>query len=365
MKQSHPLGLRLGLIGPLPPPTGGMAMQTQQLKTLLESEGIAVTLVQVNAPYSPAWVERLRGLRALFRLLPYLAKLWRTAGQVQLFHVMANSGWAWHLFAAPAIWIGRWRGIPVLVNYRGGEAEAFMARSAALVLPSLRKANVLAVPSGFLQAVFGKFGIAAEIVPNIVDLTRFRPSEASGDAAACIVVARNLEPIYDNATALRAFALVHQRFPSASLLIAGSGPERQALEELSRQLGIAEGVEFTGRLDRDGMAGLYRRATVALNPSLVDNMPNSVLEALASGVPVVSTAVGGVPFIVQDGVTALLVPPADPEAMARAILRLLEDPRLAGDLRQAGLSEVRQYAWPAVKERLLSLYLHLAGQTPL
>jgi glycosyltransferase involved in cell wall biosynthesis len=90
-------------------------------------------------------------------------------------------------------------------------------------------------------------------------------------------------------------------------------------------------------------------------------MPNSVLEALASGVPVVSTAVGGVPFIVQDGITALLVPPANPEAMAEAIIRLLDQPALADSLRQAGLNEVQKYAWPAVRERLLSLYLRLVG----
>lgn len=362
MKNGSCHGLSLGLVGPLPPPAGGMANQTLQLKALLEGEGIAVTLVQVNAPYRPAWVGNLRGLRALFRLLAYVVKLWRVAGRVRMFHVMANSGWSWHLFAAPAIWIGRWRGIPVLVNYRGGEAEAFLARSAPQVLPSLRRASVLVVPSGFLGGVFGKFGLTTEIVPNIVDLARFRRSEPQDREAARIIVTRNLEPIYDNATAIRAFALVRQRFASASLTIAGSGPERLALEDLARQLGVADAVAFPGRLDRDGMAGLYRRAAIALNPSKVDNMPNSVLEALACGVPVVSTDVGGVPYIVRDGVTALLVPPSNPEAMANAIMRLLDQPELADSLRQAGLREAQKYSWPAVRDRLLSLYLRLASQ---
>ena len=110
---------------------------------------------------------------------------------------------------------------------------------------------------------------------------------------------------------------------------AGSGPEKRALEALAATLGVAAAVTFTGRLEREAVAALYRDADVALNPSTVDNMPNSLLEALASGVPIVSTNVGGVPHIVQDGTTALLVPPRDPEAMARAALRLLENPELS------------------------------------
>ena len=122
-------GLRIGLVGPLPPPSGGMANQTLQLAKLLGDEGAIVELIQVNPPYSPRWIERLKGIRAAFRLLPYLAHLWRAAGRVQLFHVMANSGWSWHLFAAPAIWIGRIKGLPVVINYRGGEAETFLNKA--------------------------------------------------------------------------------------------------------------------------------------------------------------------------------------------------------------------------------------------
>ena len=128
-------GLRLTLIGPLPPPSGGMANQTRQLARLLESEGVEVTIVQVNAPYRPAWTGSVQGVRALFRLVPYLLKLWREAGRADLFHVMANSGWSWHLFAAPAIWIASSRDVPVVVNYRGGEAAAFMRQSKRWIKP--------------------------------------------------------------------------------------------------------------------------------------------------------------------------------------------------------------------------------------
>jgi glycosyltransferase involved in cell wall biosynthesis len=349
--------LRIGLVGPLPPPSGGMANQTLQLIGLLEGDGHQVEMIQINAPYQPAWAAKLKGVRALFRLVPYLAQLWQSAGRVDLFHVMANSGWSWHLFATPAIWIGRLRGCPVVVNYRGGEADTFMQKSQAWVRPSMLAASVVIVPSGFLEFVFNKYRVPTRVVPNIINLERFSAAPAAATGAPLrVLVARNLEPIYDNETALRAFAIVLAVHPDAKLVVAGSGPLRASLEQLAAELGIASATTFTGRVDNAGMGDLYRGADVMLNPSTVDNMPNSVLEALASGVPVISTNVGGVPFMVEDGKTALLVPPASPQAMAEAMLRLAATPALAASLREAGLRYVQQYAWAGVRPRLLEVY---------
>ncbi len=350
--------LRLLLVGPLPPPAGGMANQTRQLAELLRSEGVEVEVVQVNAPYRPAWAGRIKGLRAAFRLLPYLARLWRGAGRADLVHVMANSGWSWHLFAAPAVWAASLRGVPVVVNYRGGEAEDFLQRAGALVRHTMRRATILALPSGFLLEVFARHGMSGQVIPNIIDLARFRPADSPRPAGAGphLVVARNLERIYGNDVALRAFAALAARRPGARLSIAGTGPEAAALQTLARELGVAERVSFTGRLDREQMAALYRDADIMLNPSRVDNMPNSVLEALASGLPVVSTDVGGIPYIVDDRKTAMLVPPDDPAAMAAAVESLLADAALRQTLVTAGLSEVRRYRWESVRAELAAAY---------
>jgi L-malate glycosyltransferase len=351
------VGLRIALVGPLPPPAGGMANQTRQLAELLRAAQAEVALVQTNAPY-PAWVAALPGVRAVWRLLPYVLALWRAAGRTDVFHVMANSGWSWHLFAAPAIWVAKSRGVPVVVNYRGGEAAEFLTKAQTVVAWSMRRVTALVVPSQFLQEVFDRHDMPSHVVPNIIDLSRFSPSAAprSSDQGPHLVVARNLEAIYDNATALRAFALVRATHPQATLTVAGSGPLAADLKLLANELGVASAVTFAGRLDRDAMANLYRQADVCLNPSLADNMPNSVLEALACGVPVVSTKVGGVPFIVQDGVTALLVPPQDPNAMAQAVQRVLTEPQFRANLINAGLLEVQRYTWLRVAPLLANVY---------
>jgi len=348
--------LKVALVGPLAPPAGGMANQTRQLAELLREAGAQVELVQTNRPYAPAWAGRLPGLRAVFRLLPYLAALWQGCGRADVVHLMSNSGWAWHLFSVPAVWIAALRGKPVLVNYRGGEAAGFLARSAAQVRLTMRRAAVLAVPSGFLQQVFGQHGMPAAVLPNIVDLERYQPRAERRPLGAHVVVTRNLEPLYDNASAIKAFARLAAARPGARLTLAGSGPQQAELQALAAALGIAERVRFAGRLDRGEVAALLQDADVSLNPSLADNMPNSVLEALAAGVPVVSTRVGGVPFVVDDERTALLVPPGDAEAMARAMARLLDDAGLWRRLSDNGLAEVQRYTWQAVAPTLASLY---------
>ncbi len=345
------------VVGPLPPPSGGMANQCEQLVRLLRAEGLDVELVRTNTPYRPAWVGKVPLVRAGFRLLPYLLHLWQAAGRARVMHLLANSGWAWHLFAAPAMLVARLRTTPVIVNYRGGNADSFFARAPQHVLRLLGRASLRVTPSEFLRRVFSAYGLTAEVIPNIIDLSRFAPSapRSFGDAPR-LVVTRNLEPIYDIPTAIRAFAAILPAFPGAHLTVAGSGPDLSRLRVLVSELGLSDQVAFSGRIDNAAIPALYAQADCLLNASTVDNMPISILEAFASGVPVVSTSAGGIPDLVEHGVSGLLVPIGDHQAMARELLRVLQDASLAASLRQAGLRQAQKYAWPEVRRQWLEAY---------
>ena len=222
-------------------------------------------------------------------------------------------------------------------------------------------AKALVAPSPFLQRVFHDLGFEPITVPNFVDLDRFAPGALRdfGDAPH-LVVTRNLEAIYDIATALRAFASIRGTYPNARMSIAGIGPERARLEALAVELGIDDAVALLGRIDGARMPALYAAADCMLNPSRVDNMPNAILEAFASGVPVVSTDAGGIPDMVEDGHSALLVPVGDAAAMAGQAIRVLSDRALAASLRRHGLQAVARYAWPVIRERWLQLYREVA-----
>ena len=356
---------RLCIVGPLPPPSGGMANQCAQLVRLLRSDGVQVELVRSNPDYRPVWAGRIPLLRAGVRLLPYLFKLWRAAGRASVVHVLANSGWAWHLFAAPAVWIFRARGARVIVNYRGGNADRFFASAPRHVLATLRMASRCVTPSSFLQRVFAHYGLSASIVPNIVDLSRFSPAPLRHfDDAPHLVVTRNLEPIYDIPTAIRAFAVVRGAYSNARLTVAGSGPDEDRLRALVADHGLNACVCFSGRIANEDIPLLYASADCMLNPSTVDNMPISILEALASGVPVVSTDAGGIPDMVENGASALLVAIADHDGMAEQAIRILADRALAQLLRREGLKAVSNYSWDKVREQWLEVYRQVAPAAP-
>lgn len=350
-------GCSIALVGPLPPPSGGMANQTLQLEALLQSAGASVETIRVNPPYRPAWVGHIKGVRAAFRLTGFVFRIWRSARRSDLYHVMANSGWSWHLFAAPVVWIARLKKTPVLINYRGGEAESFFNKSWKFVKPTLDRSAGVIVPSGFLEAVFEQFGVKAKIVPNILDISRFSPSEGNPEPdAPKLIVTRNLEPIYDVGTSIRAFARIRRRFPKAQLTVAGSGPEETTLKQLVQSLSLQDSVFFTGILSHEEIVHLYQEASLMLNSSIADNSPNSLIEAMASGVPVASSDVGGIPYLIQSGVSGLLVSPSNERALADAAIRVLENPDLRESLREHALQVVKQFDQSVVLEALVEEY---------
>jgi glycosyltransferase involved in cell wall biosynthesis len=271
---------------------------------------------------------------------------------------MANSGLAWDMFAAPAIAIAKRRGCRVIVNYRGGLAAEFLDRAAGRVRRALRGTD-LVVPSPFLQEVFARHGVRAKVIPNVVDTAVFRPNpagRANDGRGPHVIVARNLEPIYGVDLALRAVALLRNRWPDLRCSVAGTGPEESQLRALARELALDACVCFTGRLDVAGMVALYQSADVVMNPVRADNTPNSVLEALACGVPVVSTRVGGVPYLVQPGVSAVLVEPESPAALAAGVAQVLADEGLRRRLVAGGHELVAGFTWARVREQWFAAY---------
>jgi len=181
------------------------------------------------------------------------------------------------------------------------------------------------------------------LIHNGVDLQRYDHQEPCctlrdeyglpQDAPIVGVVAR-LEPEKGHPTLLDAWPAVLRAVPKARLLVVGEGGRREALEEQARALGVAGQVVFTGR--RDDIPAVTAALDVAVLPSYREAQGLTILEAMALSRPVVASNVGGIPEMVENGVTGLLVPPHDPEALAAAIIRLLTDHPLADILARAG-----------------------------
>ena len=189
----------------------------------------------------------------------------------------------------------------------------------------------------------GYTGAPISLVYNGVDLDRYDHQEAcctlkeeydmEPDAQIVGVVAR-LEPEKGHATLLEAWPAVLRACPNAYLLVVGEGSRCDALKQQAADLGIGHRVVFTGR--REDVPAVTAALDVAVLPSYREAQGLSVLEAMALSRPVVASNVGGIPEMIQDGITGLLVPPRDPQALAGAIVRLLEDHPLADTLGRAG-----------------------------
>ncbi len=142
-------------------------------------------------------------------------------------------------------------------------------------------------------------------------------------------------------TAIRAFALLKKRGSPAQLIVAGGGPQRPALEHLAHELGVA--VQFTGVLSDEEVLATFNRATLVLVPSIIESFGLVILEAMQFRRPVIASRVEGIPEVVADGETGLLVPALDPEALCSAIESLLNDPERARKLGLKGRERAEQF----------------------
>ena len=288
--------------------------------------------------------------------LAYWPALVRELRHADVVHVFSASYCSFLLAPLPAVLVAWLLGKPVVLNYRSGEAPDHLRRS-AIARATLRRVARNAVPSRFLHDVFASFGIPSEIVPNIVDLERFRfrTREPLGPR---IVSTRNFEPIYNVPCTLRAFRIVQDRHPGARLVLVGGGSQEAWLRRMVDDLSLCH-VTFAGRVPPDAIWRHYAEADIYLQTPDIDNMPSSILEAFASGCAVVSTDAGGVPAILTGGVHGLLTPCNDHEAAGRAILRLLDDPPLARSLTSAAFAGCARYQWSSVRTQWVNLYRSL------
>ena len=352
--------LKIAMVAPSLGTLGGQAVQAKVLADHLRTEGYDIQIVPINPPFprGAAWLKRLRYIRTVANeglYLPTLRKL-RSADVV---HVAYASYWSFLLAPLPAIVAARRWGKPILLNYHSGEADDHLANWGSLVHPWLKMVDKIVVPSLFLRDVFVRYGYHAEVIHNVIDTAQFRYRERLPLMPEFLSV-RNLEAHYGVEQTLVAFAMIQTVFPAASLTIAGHGSQEAELKHLSQALALRN-VRFVGPVDPASMPALYDAHSIFLNSSFVDNQPMSLLEAMASGMPVVSTRVGDIPNMVEDGELGTLVPVGDPSAMAKAGALLLEQPDRAALMAHCAKESLMRYDWSKVGPAWAQTYRRLAS----
>jgi glycosyltransferase involved in cell wall biosynthesis len=255
-----------------------------------------------------------------------------------------------------AVLIGKLLRKKVIVTYHGGDALNYF-KSNKLGLSVLRMAHKISVPSEYLHRVFETYSIKTEIIANIVDLQEsaiidkriFKPA---------LITTRSLQKIYNLETAIKVVHQLQKSYPEASLHIVGSGPEEENLKKQALQAG-AKNIYFVGMVDNSRIYEILEKADFWCNPTTVDNVPVSLIEAANAGLVIITSNSGGIPYMVEHQQSAWITNSMDVEKMTAGIIYLLQHPQKANQLRKNAKERVKNYTWPSVREKLLTIYSEL------
>jgi glycosyltransferase involved in cell wall biosynthesis len=339
-------GRRICLLAPYPPRKGGVTVQTDLIATALKREGADLIRVDTN-------LHKLRipiiGTPIRLLVQPWVVA-WRllwALPKCEVIHIQAAANWGYlpAVIGAPMARLFRRRSV---MSFHSGIGPQFMDRFPWLVKMPFRLVTVPVVCSPELQVAFRERGIEAEFHRNLFEpeLYRFRERIA---IKPNIIWNRSFEELYDPFSAIKAFELIKKQYPDATLLMTSDGPLMPAIKDYVKSRGIT-GVTMPGRIPKEDLAKAMNDADIQLNTTIADGLPTSLLEAGASGLAIVTTNAGGIAFLLGHEESAMLVGVRDYEAMADAIIHLLEHPDRAQAMGRAAREVAMDYTWSRNRE---------------
>ena len=371
------------LSGIWPPDVGGPASHAPALADALRESGHEIEVVTTAAaepaarPYSVRWVSRAR--RAPFRHIAVVREVWRTArgaDRVYATTMVRRAALGASLARRPLVVklvadeafererrSGRFAGTLEEFQVLGGGLRVRALRATRTA--ALRRARRVVVPSVYLRDIAIGWGLSPEQVTMIPNPAPVLPPLPSRDEARTALGVRGFViGTAGRLTAQKALGdalAAVERVGGVELLVLGDGPERASLERQVASLGLSDRVRLLGAGSRDDVIRLFRAADVALLTSAWENLPHTLLEALAVGTPVIATAVGGIPEVVRDGENGLLVPPGDVEAIASAIDRVARDDELRRTLAANAGASVEELSEPRILQRIVRAIVGAEG----
>jgi glycosyltransferase involved in cell wall biosynthesis len=258
----------------------------------------------------------------------------------------------------PALLSNRLLKIPYVIYGRGADVylpDWFTKLTAKGILKNA--STVIALTEHMKDAMQAIYSRDIIVVPNGINLNEVAEKETEGgNPSKRVLFVGRLHPVKEVQYLLGAMKMVHQELPEAKLILVGDGEEREHLENLTDSLGIRECVEFAGRVPHERVKDYMNQAEVFVLSSLSEGFPVTILEAMACGLPIVATRVGGIPDIIEDGTNGYLVDTMNQEQLAEALLKLLQDEKLRRDISGNNREKAKKYRWDAVAATLEGIY---------
>jgi len=304
--------------------------------------------------------------RRLPRLVDMVRTVWRRRHEYGLAQVDVYSGPAF-VWAELVCQTLRVANKPYILTLHGGNLPRFTRRWPRRVARLLRSAAVVTTPSSYLLHEMQPYCRDLQLLPNPLDLDRYIYRRRE-QARPRLVWLRSFHAIYNPALAPKVIALLAAGYPDIQLIMVG--PDRgdgslQATRRAASELGVAEQIIMPGGVPKAAIGEWMHQGDIFINTTHVDNTPISVLEALACGLCVVSTDVGGIPYLVRHTHDALLVPPDAPAAMANAVRCILDQPGLARHLSSNARATAERFDWSVILPQWQALLRGVAEERQL
>jgi glycosyltransferase involved in cell wall biosynthesis len=284
-----------------------------------------------------------------------LPRLLKKALKFDILHAHACSGWGGFFPAVSTFIVAKLTGKKIVVTYHGGAAEDFLSKYPNIVCYILRRVDTVVVLSGFLEKTFSKYNISTITIPNFIVYNQGEPSSHRGEILPKFISIRSLRGIYNIQCILRAFSQVQNIYNQASLVILGDGPDENSLKTLANQLQLSN-VSFIGRVKNEEIASYLNESSIMLSSPVVDNMPVSILEGFKAGVVVISSDVGGVPYMINDGENGILFESNNHNMLAKKMIWLLNDNHKAQAIIVQAKVDLERYTWKSIRNQILALY---------
>jgi glycosyltransferase involved in cell wall biosynthesis len=299
---------------------------------------------------------RIPVLRTIIKLIHYTLALLVRVPRYDVVQAYSAGLSSYVIATLPPMFVAKIYRRPFLLYYADGRIHQHL-ETWNIAAPTMRRADVFVGASAFISDAVKPHGIVTRVIPNAVfssvvyrKRSQLRPR---------LMTNRTMEPLYNHPCIFRAFRRVQERYPDAELVVANDGVLRPQLETLAAGLGL-KNCHFIGIRPIEEVPKIYDNADIYLTSPNIDCNPASILECFAAGLPVVATRAGGIPYLVEDGRTGLLVNLDDDEAMAACVVRLLEDPALVERITDAARAEAPKYYWDPVAASWNNLYNEVA-----
>jgi glycosyltransferase involved in cell wall biosynthesis len=344
-RESRP---RVLLIGTHLPPDLGSRSVAEGLATRLRERGFVVALTS------------RRRSRAL-RVADMLVTIWTARGTYDVAQVDVYSGAAFRW----AEWVvGLLHALrkPLVLTLRGGNLPNFARQQPRRVDRLVSRATAVTAPSQYLADAMRNVRSDVQIIPNPIEVGSYTYTERHSPKPRLIWL-RAFHRIYNPVLAVRVLARVASEIDEARLTMVGADKDGSLakVRAEAEQLGVLDRITFTGGVPKSDVPRWLATADIFLNTTTIDNTPVSVLEAMATGLLVVSTAVGGIPYLLEDEQDSILVPSDDVEKMAQAVKRLLNEPVLAARVSRNARAKSETFGWDSVLPQWEELLTDVSG----